>query len=1489
MTTRPLPAVPITESVATAAPDSAPSPGPTPEEWFASLDAGVPIVLLPVRIETRFVNDATALRVRIYPDPLHVDTHEPELTTREAEAGRFYWTERWAAPADTTRATSLWTDLARTYQPLRALWIVRTLTPLNLAALGGAAAPTFPDPATIPAAWTRPAYASLLPERWVVIGLRGGHEVFRKWGAAVPDTLPVGPAPDLDADTGTPAPIPADTLPIDEAMRWLTDYDTAVAAGMGITITDADVSAGHVADGVDQLIVVGVDWTQTPEAAAAAVANTLRAHVYANGLSIVAPGTPTNNTEGARTGDAEPEEALRLALDPATPRALDDASSGRALEHALGLDADAAGLADAPLAGLAEPRTTSLLVDVLWASTLGYYLDQLLDPLVDDATIAALRNHARQFLQPGGPLPVIRTGRQPYGVLPIVAASRFAASNAGTVDHSLHAMLTKLRPFWEAVTGRLPHLGGSDDPDTTLLQVLQMTPRSAVARLRRVIGPEIEPNTEGLEQHALAQQFYASLLTRIGLGLPGNARIASFTVDPRDHSLRVPWVQPSLQEDLPLDPNYLADIARVLRTGGRAQLEARDSAGTLLAALTAQAALNEIDGAAAKVVNTHQIHVGALASAPVRAAFRAPEVVRVEGPTPPPPTAGVPGAVHVATPRELSDLVLPATTGRETVGDWIAARMRNPAAGAPPELSDLSGFLASLDELATRPAAQLDRALRGVLDCFSHRLDAWYTSLATTRLATLREHRPIGVHVGGYGWVEHLRPDTAPDSLGYVHAPSLAQASAAAILRSGHLAHRDDEHQTMNIDLRSDRVRLALAILEGVAQGQPLAALLGYRLERALRDRDPRLARFIASLRELAPLRPVTDASVTTPTEAIAARDVVDGVALLERWRAGASGVLDAVAAVGAERAAVADEIARLADTLDAVSDLMVAESVYQTTLGNFERARAALAVLDRQERPIEAQVVRTPRAGAIYAQRVAILLSEDVPPGGWRTLVDPRAQAEPRLNAWIARLLGAPGRYHFSGRIVTDGKPPRAVEVRLKQLGLSAISLVMAARRGGPDQPSELEERVALLLASHLAEDDHNPRLEIEAGPPNDAANQIGLGPLVALLDWIGGLIGNRPINARDLALPEDDVDPGIDVSDLAARADAAVASFNAALHALEVALRPATSTVKKRRQALIRAAAAGAGHAVPRAVLPTSAGSDPAADAAASRAALTDLGTAVLARMHATRAALDALDAVLGNAPQPPDGDTLIAHHGARLRAVFGGDFPVLPRFRAANAIELAASLAEQDALCGGDGLAPIGWLQRMALVRPDGDRLQRVLTIADLLGGTVRPEDLRVAQLPHSPGQRWAALPRDPGSAVSAELALTLHAPGALDPALPLTGFLCDEWTETIPDAEAVTGLAFHYDAPGARAPNAVLVAVPGQPLATTWRFDEVVDVVREAAALAKLRLVGPRQLEALGILLPTTYLPENSRRDVPSVDMVKLTGGTRAGTPILGKGV
>src|SRR5207237_5323910 len=126
-----------------------------------------------------------------------------------------------------------------------------------------------------------------------------------------------------------------------------------------------------------------------------------------------------------------------------------------------------------------------------------------------------------------------------------------------------------------------------------------------------------------------------------------------------------------------------------------------------------------------------------------------------------------------------------------------------------------------------------------------------------------------------------FRPANNP---GFTHTPSLAQAATVAVLRSGHLTHSNPTTtDLLAIDLSSERVRLASRLLDGVRQGQPLGALLGYRFERRLQE--GRKAQFIAPFRELAPLvarkQEQHDQPAGKPVEAIAANNVVDGLALL--------------------------------------------------------------------------------------------------------------------------------------------------------------------------------------------------------------------------------------------------------------------------------------------------------------------------------------------------------------------------------------------------------------------------------------------------------------------------------------------------------------------------------------------------------------------------------------------------------------------------------
>lgn len=100
---------------------------------------------------------------------------------------------------------------------------------------------------------------------------------------------------------------------------------------------------------------------------------------------------------------------------------------------------------------------------------------------------------------------------------------------------------------------------------------------------------------------------------------------------------------------------------------------------------------------------------------------------------------------------------------------------------------------------------------------------------------------------------------------------------------------------------------------------------------------------------------------------------------------------------------------------------------------------------------------------------------------------------------------------------------------------------------------------------------------------------------------------------------------------------------------------------------------------------------------------------------------------------------------------------------------------------------------------------------------------------------PGDPWQldAGPPDASGLVTASTLLAAFAPsGALEPGadperLVAVGLL-DQWTEVVPAVDHTTTVAFHHDAPGARAPQAVLVAVPptstpistARPLSPSW---------------------------------------------------------------------
>lgn len=830
-------------------------------------DARLPIVLLPAQIETRFVlrDGRTVLLVRFRPDAVAVDAHEPELTAGEVTWGRHYWENVWRTGDDTARREAAWSQLVGRLGEARAGWVERALRPLNLAERPTAATPDgaepptrprFPDVLTKSGSWTRPAVLPALPDRWVLFGYRGGQRVFVHWSEPTAGPLAVSVGPD-EGEPSSADDAPDDELLLDDSLRWLVEFSEAERVGMALRVP---VTVDEAQIGFDRLCVIGLR-AADPEASAVALEQLLLAQRFTDGLAFVTPGTPTNNTletEVLRANSRSPISVLNAS----------DTNTAT-LAHALGIDPDV--FHGAPRAAESDELDARHMNTLLWPATGGYFLEQIMAgsgfPVAAARPFPRAHQHFRQYVRAAGPLPLIRVGRQPYGLLPVTAHGRALHKDSG--ERLFLDALAALRGVWQAALPHIPQAlpqEGSTEIERDLLDILRMSAHSVGYHGRLVFDKELF----GSQQVPLSGNGPPAEIDRLGRmrlileawreqGFTWRSRLLETFPAQTSFSLNAPLVQAGAAAG-PLDPNYVAwlgqaSFADIAAESYRPLLPIDGKINTLLYLILRHAVLLTYAQVARRIL----IATGSLPDEPF------PEPILVD-------------VVFDGTPRPTPTLLRLLDQAAPGLGDTPLSRIIHTLGAAQhPEAADLDEMRAALAYLASRPVEVLENLLRGGLDLFIYRLDAWLTAMATRRLAQLREATPRGLVLGSYGWVEGVRaaprvPVVAPppdeggaplfeatDSGGYFHAPSLAQATAGAILRSGFLSETGEGGaQTLAVDLSSERVRLAQWLLDGVREGQPVAALLGYRLERGLHDRQ--LDEYIAPFRRVAPFGEISKA-----------------------------------------------------------------------------------------------------------------------------------------------------------------------------------------------------------------------------------------------------------------------------------------------------------------------------------------------------------------------------------------------------------------------------------------------------------------------------------------------------------------------------------------------------------------------------------------------------------------------------------------------------
>ncbi|PWT72897.1 MAG: hypothetical protein C5B46_06160 [Proteobacteria bacterium] len=1463
----------------------------TPElQELLSPATGTPVIMFPVRLETRFFSqpdNSAELRLRVYPDKIHIDTHEPELTAVEMAWGKHFWEQTWRAGADDERKKAAWQQLADRFDARRAAWIARSLKPLNPQDQPGArlsddeALPkpiNFPNVKNRADSWTRAPATKVLPDRWHVFAYAGGTLVVHKSGNAIPPQLATGP------DPAKPLP-PSDTdFAIDDGMKWMVDFDEAEKVGMGIRIplAPADPKA------FDILLVLGVKDAANPDDATRQLTALLDAHHYTDGLSILLSGTPSNNTADAPSGfnsvDAGQEQSYWAERGNSSFKS-GDGSNADVLTIALGLGPNHVTLAHLTNANAQEQADARHMNRALWPATMGYFLLQMMGIKNEGATplsvddLRWVRAHFIEYVRAAGPLPALRAGRQPYGLLPATSLNSWKPSasdqpEAGR-EAALQNLLLKLRDLWRRNLSQVPRLGRSDNPDQDFADVLSTEALSSNYAARHLMGESYLQNlwsafTSDTSNPWWGAQQELTLATIRGLGFAWNPNLCRATYSGWYKKIGGPSTQLEItNETKPLDPNYIqllvsAPDVETIRQENFGDPSGHSKPRGLLYLLLRHALLLEYWTAAANLnLRDNPIGLGWSLN-------REQEIQKIPG-------VFVPQFQNV---WELLGAPLSGITD-QPLGQFLHALKTPVDPNIFPHVTTLFETRESLEYLQSVSAAKLQRAFAGTLDLSSHRLDAWITSLATRRLADIRKAQQIGNLLGGYGWVTNLRPGAAPaidttpageqgtffrpvNNPGFTQTPSLGQAATVAVLRSGHLTHSDPATKDLlSIDLSSARVRLAAWLLDGVRQGQPLGALLGYRFERRLQEAG--LAQFISVFREVAPLVAGKLEQTTQPVEKIAANNVVDGLLLQTKWKAQPNLPALLINLTPQpdpnQTATLQAELNLLDEAVDAVSDALLAETVHHAVQGNPTRTASTLnAIASGEVTPPQLDVTDTPRTGTALTYRVITLFSgPPVLPAAWNPPASSfRSAAEPNLNAWAAQLLGDPRNVRCLVEQIdlATGAVSETKELRLSDLNLAPLDFIYATQGTSDAQPSELEWRI--LYAMRRKPDGFAPGAVLRISPRRGSdwpAEDPGYGEFAELLQNARKLItGVRGIDGSELDIPERNQPAGIDIDDLTRRADTAAASLRSIFSAIQGLLDNPTNS-ESLRDAIVRAGQFGTAAPVPL---------SPVGDETSDRELLTSQLTSIAADFAPRIAKLKELEDAAPSDPARAQLD--------RLRTIFGDSFVVLPRFSAANVNDLQPALAQSDAIQDGDPLQAVTWFQRAARVRAGLARLNASLAYAESLQ-TGAQLNLRVAQLPLLENDRWVALPLAPAQSLStSRFSLVIQAATDLDMTQPLAGALIDEWVELVPNAKETTGVVFQYDQPGTAAPQCILLAVPPD-LDSPWSLWAMQQVLLETLDLAMIRAVDPDTLDEVGHYLPGLYFAINDQGETVSTDLTK----------------
>ena len=249
--------------------------------------------------------------------------------------------------------------------------------------------------------------------------------------------LAVGPDPGA---TGNEQLKPdGDNLQIPDSIRWMFDFERALAVGMAFRI---NLTPQQAASGFTRIVVLGVRVSDTPAEGKKQLESLLEDHLHSRtGFELLPQGTATNNTEAESTGynvHGSPDAGFDLGFreQPAFTAQADPLlrRDGEWFAQLLGISPSLG--QRLPNAGGRDQLEARAMNLALWPGTIGYMMRTMLAPVFADADVDATRSFFGRYVSGRGPIPAVRVGSQPYGILPVTS---FGAVNWFNPDRLSHA------------------------------------------------------------------------------------------------------------------------------------------------------------------------------------------------------------------------------------------------------------------------------------------------------------------------------------------------------------------------------------------------------------------------------------------------------------------------------------------------------------------------------------------------------------------------------------------------------------------------------------------------------------------------------------------------------------------------------------------------------------------------------------------------------------------------------------------------------------------------------------------------------------------------------------------------------------------------------------------------------------------------------------------------------------------------------------------